>query len=95
MNPALVEALTTWNDTRLASNKLTVEIDALKARRRELDDRLEKTVTLVETILPGDFDEEPIGLRIGDDYIVVVSYDTCVCVQVVDFNLREEILDVQ
>ena len=92
MKYELKEALVTWNDTRLVSDKITAEIEALKERRRELCDRMEKAVTLVETCLPGDFDEEPLGLKIGDDYIVVVSYDTCVCVQVVDFNLREEII---
>jgi len=92
MKPELVAALETWNDTRLVMDKLTAEIEARKERRRELSDRLEKAVTLVETLLPEDFDEEPLGVKIGDDYIVIVSYDTCVCVQVVDFKLREDII---
>ena len=83
--------LTDWNTLRLEREDVQDEIKALEARVDCLSDRMIDIKRAIESELF--FIEQPYGLRIEDDYVVVIRDEERdqFTIQTVDFNLREEI----
>jgi tetrahydromethanopterin S-methyltransferase subunit G len=89
--PGTEKLLQEWNDDRLEMIKVQKEIANLEARVKCLRERMDNVPRRLENTL---FRlEQPLGMKIGDDYIVVIhaDHDDSFHIQVVDFNLREEI----
>ena len=90
--PETEEQLKAWNVARLEMVKTREEIDELNARLVSLHEHMESVSRRLENIL---FNlEQPIGLKIGDDYVVVIQdprSDNFV-IQTVNFDLRQELL---
>lgn len=91
--PETEEQLRVWNAARLETVKVRKEIDELNTRLVSLHERMDDVSRRLENIL---FNlEQPIGLKIGEDYVVVIQ-DPCsdnFTVQTVNFDLRQEIAD--
>jgi hypothetical protein len=88
---ATEKLLKEWNDDRLEMIKVRVEIAFLEARVEYLQNRMDDVPRRLENTL---FRlDQPLGMKIEDDYIVVIhdERDDSFHIQVVDFNLREEI----
>ena len=83
--------LTDWNNLRLDRENVKAEIAALETRVECLGDRMRSVHRSIESDLF--FIEQPYGLKIGEDYIIVIrdSDQDVFTIQTVDFNLREEI----
>jgi len=91
MTPETTRLLTQWNQDRLAVQKLRERLHAIAADIALVEKRMGSIPIALEGSLFSM--EQPLGLKIGDDYIVVIQ-DTQsdeFSIQVVDFNLREEI----
>ena len=91
MTPETTRIITKWHQDRLDVSDLKKQIHALTVDVATLEKRMgQATIDLENTLFSL---EQPLGLKIGDDYVVVVQ-DTRsddFVIQVVDFNLREEI----
>jgi phosphopantetheine adenylyltransferase len=93
MKSEVAELLRHWNDDRLEMIQVKERIANFQARVDALQDRMDGVPTQLENILYSL--KQSIGLRIEDDYIVVIEDDhtDCFVIQTVDFDLREEILN--
>jgi phosphopantetheine adenylyltransferase len=93
MKSEVAELLRHWNDDRLEMVQVQERIANFQARVDVLRDRMDEVPSQLESILFGL--AQPIGLRIHDDYIVVVEDDhtDCFVIQTVDFSLREGIIN--
>ncbi len=91
MPPEIEEQLKIWNDARLETVKVRKEIDELNTRLVSLHERMDGVSRKLENIL---FNlEQPIGLKIGEDYVVVIQdpYSDDFTIQTVNFDLRQKI----
>ncbi len=90
MKSEVVELLRHWNDDRLEMIKVRERIANFQARVDSLRDRMDGVPTQLENIL---FSlDQPIGLRIEDDYIVVIHDDSTdhFIIQTVNFTLERK-----
>ncbi len=92
MIPEIEEQLKGWNKARLEIIEVRGEIERIQIRAKYLQGQMDSVALKLENTL---FNlEQPFGLKIGGDYIVVIQdpqTDNFV-IQTVDFNLREELL---
>lgn len=91
--PETEEQLKAWNDARLEIMTNHEGIEKLKARVVYLRDRMNDVERRLEDAIINL--EQPIGLKIGEDYIVVIQdpHSTDCTIQNVNFNFRQEIID--
>ncbi len=79
-----------WNAARLRIANARGGIAKLEAEVRCLSDQMSDISHRLENIL---FNlDQPIGLKIDEDYVVVDTGSDSFVIQTVDFNLREELL---
>jgi hypothetical protein len=85
------DLLNKWNDLRIERLGVKASIATLETRVDQIEDQMRSVHIAVEGDLY--FIEQPYGLKIGDDYIVVIrdAEQEEFTIQVVDFNLLEEI----
>jgi phosphopantetheine adenylyltransferase len=91
--PKTEKQLKEWNDARLEIMTNQRGIENLEARIKYLRDRMDDITRGLENVI---YDlEQPLGLRIGDDYVVLIqdSRDDSIVIQTVNFNFRQEIID--
>jgi hypothetical protein len=90
MTPEIMKQLVKWNDARRERNGTQAGIDTLRERALELDEQMRTIETIVNRSIP-ELDS-PVGVKIGDDFVVVIDYNSCVGIEVIDFKTSEELL---
>jgi hypothetical protein len=93
MKLELLEAFTRWNEGRLELEKLREKSETIADAMDEVSAAMRKATESASELL-WNIGPKPVGVKIGDDYVVATEFEGDIHISSVNFKTREEIIDV-